>query len=65
MMSGFLPDETLPCSPRVVESRVGRRLSPKPVAAGLLQGVNPELWLLVGGGDAGVTEQVSHGQTVS
>jgi hypothetical protein len=30
------------------------------VAAGALQGVDLEVWLLVGGGDARVAEQVSH-----
>jgi hypothetical protein len=31
-----------------------------PVAAGVLEGVDLELGLLVGGGDAGIAEQVSH-----
>jgi hypothetical protein len=40
-------------------------LGEHPVAAGALEGVDLELWLLVGGGDAGVAEQVSHGLTVA
>jgi hypothetical protein len=36
------------------------RLGEHPVAAGALQGVDLELGLLVGGGDAGVAEQMSH-----
>jgi hypothetical protein len=35
-------------------------LGEHPVAAGALEGVDLELWLLVGGGDAGVAEQMSH-----
>jgi hypothetical protein len=35
-------------------------LGEHPVAAGRLQGVDLELGLLVGGGDAGIAEQVSH-----
>jgi hypothetical protein len=35
-------------------------LGEHPVAAGALEAVELEVWLLVGGGDAGVTEQVSH-----
>jgi hypothetical protein len=31
-----------------------------PIAAGALEGVDLELGLLVGGGDAGIAEQVSH-----
>jgi hypothetical protein len=31
-----------------------------PVATGMLEGVDLEAWLLVGGGDAGVVEQMSH-----
>jgi hypothetical protein len=31
-----------------------------PVAAGALEGVDLELGVLVGGGDAGVAEQMSH-----
>jgi hypothetical protein len=34
-------------------------VSVNPVAAGALKGVDLELWLLVGGGDAAVAEQVS------
>jgi hypothetical protein len=30
------------------------------VAAGALQGVDLELWLLVGGGDAGIAKQMSN-----
>jgi hypothetical protein len=36
-----------------------------PVAAGALEGVDLEVRLLVGGGDAGITEQVSHATTVA
>jgi hypothetical protein len=36
------------------------RLDKHPIAAGALQGVDLELGLLVGGGDAGIAEQVSH-----
>jgi hypothetical protein len=35
-------------------------LGEHPVAAGRCEGVDLELWLLVGGGDAGVAEQMSH-----
>jgi hypothetical protein len=35
-------------------------LGEHPIAAGTLQGVDPELRLLVGGGDAGIAEQMSH-----
>ena len=35
------------------------------VAAGALEGVDLEVWLLVGGGDAGIAEQMSHCVTVS
>ena len=41
------------------------RLDKDPIAAGALEGINLELGLLVGGGDAGVAEQMSHGVTVS
>ena len=40
-------------------------LGEHPIAAGTLQGVDLELGLLVGGGDAGVAEQMSHGWTVA
>jgi hypothetical protein len=40
-------------------------LGEHPVAAGTLQGVDLELRLLVGGGDASIAEQVSHDVTVS
>jgi hypothetical protein len=40
-------------------------LSEHSIAAGALEGVDLELGLLVGGGDAGVAEQVSHARTVS
>jgi hypothetical protein len=36
------------------------RLGEHPVAAGTLEGVDLELRLLVGGGDAGIAEQMSH-----
>jgi hypothetical protein len=36
------------------------RLGEDPVTAGTFQGVDLELGLLVGGGDAGIAEQVSH-----
>jgi hypothetical protein len=35
-------------------------LGDHPIAAGTLQGVDLELGLLVGGGDAGIAEQMSH-----
>jgi hypothetical protein len=35
-------------------------LGDHPVAAGTLQGVDLELGLLVGGGDAGIAKQMSH-----
>ena len=35
-------------------------LGEHPVAAGALEGVDLELGLLVGGGDAGIAEQMSH-----
>jgi hypothetical protein len=35
-------------------------LGEHPVAAGALEGVDLQVGLLVGGGDAGVAEQVSH-----
>jgi hypothetical protein len=35
-------------------------LGEHPVAAGALQSVDLELWLLVGGGNTGVAEQMSH-----
>jgi hypothetical protein len=40
-------------------------LGEHPIAAGALEGVDLELGLLVGGGDAGVAKQVSHRPTVS
>jgi hypothetical protein len=40
-------------------------LGEHPIAAGLLQGVDLELGVLVGGGDAGIAEQVSHGGSVA
>jgi hypothetical protein len=36
-----------------------------PVAAGRREGVDLELRVLVGGGDTGIAEQMSHGVTVS
>jgi hypothetical protein len=36
------------------------RLGEHPIAAGAPQGVDLELGLLVGGGDAGIAEQVTH-----
>jgi len=36
------------------------RLGEDPVAAGRREGVDLELGLLVGGGDAGIAEQVTH-----
>jgi hypothetical protein len=33
--------------------------------AGPLEGVDLKLWLLIGGGDAGIAEQMSHGVTVA
>jgi hypothetical protein len=40
-------------------------LGEHPVAAGSLQGVDLEVGLLPGGGDAGIAEQVSHALTVA
>ena len=40
-------------------------LNKHPVAAGRSEGVDLELRLLVGGGHAGIAEQVSHGRTVA
>jgi hypothetical protein len=36
------------------------RLGEHSIAAGALEGVDLELWLLIGGGDAGIAEQVTH-----
>jgi hypothetical protein len=49
---------------RAVGAGAAGRLGEHPVAAGGREGVDVELGLLVGGGDAGVAEQVSHGGTV-
>jgi len=35
-------------------------LGEHPIAAGRREGIDLELWLLVGGGDAGIAEQMSH-----
>jgi hypothetical protein len=35
-------------------------LGEHPIAAGALEGVDLELGILVGGGDAGIAEQMSH-----
>jgi len=40
-------------------------LGEDPVAAGALEGVDLEVGLLVGGGDAGVAEQMAHVSTVA
>ena len=40
-------------------------LGEHPVAAGVLEGVDLELGVLVGGGDAGIAELMSHAVTVS
>jgi hypothetical protein len=40
-------------------------LGEHPVAAGVLEGVDLELWLLVGGGDSSIAEQMTHGRTVA
>jgi hypothetical protein len=40
-------------------------LGEHPIAAGALEGVDLESWVLVTGGDAGIAEQMSHGQTIS
>jgi hypothetical protein len=37
-------------------------LGEHPIAAGALEGVDLELGVLVGGGDRGIAEQMSHGQ---
>jgi hypothetical protein len=36
-----------------------------PVAAGVLEGVDLELGVLVGGGDTGIAEQMSHSRSVA
>ena len=36
------------------------RLGEHPIAADVLEGVDLELWLLIGGGDAGIAKEVSH-----
>jgi hypothetical protein len=43
-----------------VAARAAGGLGEHPVAAGRGEGVDLEVWLLVGGGDAGVAEQMSH-----
>jgi hypothetical protein len=45
---------------RAVGAGAAGSLSEHPVAAGALEGVDLEVWLLVGGGDARVAEQVTH-----
>ena len=40
-------------------------LGEDPVAAGVLEGVDLELGLLVGGGDAGIAKQMSHSGSVA
>jgi hypothetical protein len=45
---------------RAVGAGAAGSLSEHPVAAGALEGVDLEVWLLVGSGDAGVAEQVTH-----
>jgi hypothetical protein len=45
---------------RAVGAGAAGSLGEHPVAAGALEGVDLEVWLLVGGGDAGVAEQVTH-----
>ena len=47
---------------RAVGAGAAGGLGEYPVAAGALEGVDLELGLLVGGGDAGVAEQVSHAE---
>jgi hypothetical protein len=48
------------CEGGAVGAGAAGGLGEDPVAAGALEGVDLELWLLVGGGDAGVAEQMSH-----
>jgi hypothetical protein len=48
-----------PCTAQIGAGAAGR-LGEDPVAAGVLEGVDLELGVLVGGGDAGIAEQVSH-----
>jgi len=64
-----LPDDQGVAGPQLVEDlleggAVGAGaaggLSEHPIAAGGSEGVDLELGVLVGGGDAGVAEQVSH-----
>ena len=40
-------------------------LGEHPIAASVSEGVDLELWLLVGGGDAGIAKQMSHGGSVA
>jgi hypothetical protein len=48
-----------------VDAGAAGRLGEHPVAAGALEGVDLEVGLLVGGGDASVAEQMSHVETVA
>jgi hypothetical protein len=50
---------------RAVAADAAGGLGEHPVAAGTLQRVDLELWLLVGDGDAGIAEQVTHGRSVA
>jgi hypothetical protein len=57
-----LVEHLLEC--RAVGAGAAGGLGEHPVAAGRREGVDLEVWVLVGGGDAGVAEQVSHAPTV-
>jgi hypothetical protein len=50
---------------RAVGAGAAGGLGEDPVAAGVLEGVDLELGVLVGGGDASVAEQVSHPGSVT
>jgi hypothetical protein len=50
---------------RTVAADAAGRFGEDPGAAGALEGVDLEVWLLVGGGDAGIAEQMTHRGTVA
>jgi hypothetical protein len=53
LVQGLLEDRT-------VSAGATGGLGEDPVAAGTLEGIDLEVWLLVGGRDAGAAEQVPH-----
>jgi hypothetical protein len=64
-----LPDDETVAGPQLIQDLLeggavaadaAGGLGEHPVAAGTLQGVDRELEVLVGGGDAGTAEQMSH-----